>query len=56
MAGEKCEECGMPVAECTALAVGRNAAEQFLREKGMGGVEARNVATRLIPVPKRQPE
>lgn len=42
--------------ECNALTIGRKEAEYFLRERGYGGLQAREVASRLIPHVRATPE
>jgi len=49
---EKCDECGLPIVECSALAQGRFEVESFLKSKGYGSLDARDRALELIPDPK----
>lgn len=44
-----CNECGLPIVECNAITIGRAAAEQYMRERGYGGLQAREAGQRLIP-------
>jgi len=50
----RCEECGLPMVECSATANARHEVEQYLREHGYGGQEARSAAARLVPDTKRK--
>lgn len=53
MADKTCEQCGLPLTECTALAVGRLKVEAFLRLSGYSGRDARAKASELVPHPRR---
>jgi hypothetical protein len=44
-----CPECGLPGFECNAFSVARQAAEDYLRLEGYGGMAAREAVERLIP-------
>lgn len=48
-----CEQCGLPMVECSGLAVARSELRQYLRDHGYGGRQALDAAARLIPEPKR---
>lgn len=39
----------MPAVLCNARTIGRNAAEQYLRDNGLTGREARSAAAQLVP-------
>ena len=45
----RCEECGLPMVECSAVSVARSEVEAYLRERGYEWQEARSAAARLIP-------
>lgn len=49
----QCEECGLPMVECSAVSVARSEVETYLRERGYEGREARSAAARLIPDAKK---
>lgn len=49
-----CKECGLPLVECNALTLGRNAAVQYLRDNGYGGLRARLAGIRLIPEQRKR--
>lgn len=54
MSVQICEECGLPILECNALAAARRSVEQDLRRDGYRPLEARAAANRLIlPVTAR---
>ena len=46
---ELCEECGLPLIECSARASARMRVEEYLRENGYGGPLAKKRASDLIP-------
>lgn len=46
--GNRCDECGLPIAECNALADARQAVENSLLRDGYKPLEARNRARELI--------
>ena len=48
-----CEECGLLMVECSAIAIGRHHAELFLRDKGYTSLAARDASRRLIPIPQQ---
>jgi hypothetical protein len=49
----RCEECGLPMVECSSLAMARRTAFRYLRERGYTGIEAREASDRLILHPAR---
>lgn len=51
---ERCKECGLPLIECSALAVARAEVREYLRERGYSGLEAKDTSERLIIHPKRE--
>lgn len=50
--GSSCPECGLPIVECSALAIARNKVNEYLRLHGYSGLDAWAAAARLISVPK----
>lgn len=48
-----CAECGLPIVECNAIALGRRAAERYLVQNGYGRLQARQAFDRLVVHPKR---
>ena len=48
-----CEHCGIPIHECSALALARLEAIKFLRMEGYSSIQARETVKRLIPEIKR---
>lgn len=51
---ERCQECGLPLVECSALSVARSEVREYLRERGYTGLQAKEAADRLIPDSKRK--
>lgn len=51
---EPCEECGLPLVECSALALARLNVVQYLRDHGRPALQSRADADRLIPHVKRK--
>lgn len=54
LAARACDQCGLPLIECSGLSVARSELREFLREHGYTGLQARDTADRLIPEPKRK--
>ncbi len=50
---ERCQECGLPLVECSALSIARSEVREYLRERGYTGLQAKEVSERLILHPKR---
>lgn len=51
-AKEICDECGLPLVECSALTIARSACESYLRDHGYAGLKARDRAAELVKDPK----
>lgn len=47
-----CEECGLPMVECSAIASARRRCEEYLREAGYAPLLARQKSEILVPDPK----
>lgn len=45
----RCGDCGLPLVECSALAVARYRCETYLKDAGYDGFRARTRAAELIP-------
>jgi hypothetical protein len=50
---QRCDQCGLPLVECNAVTLARKHAEEYLRENGYTGLEARVRSEALIPEPRR---
>jgi hypothetical protein len=48
----KCPECGLPIVECNAQAIGCEAAQNYLIENGYQHPAAKEAAERLVPFNK----
>jgi len=46
---DRCQDCGLPLVECSALTVARLEAAEYLRRRGYTPREARERAAALIP-------
>ena len=48
---ERCEQCGLPIVECSALAIGRMEIEKWLRDEGYSPLRAKERAAALTCTP-----
>lgn len=49
-----CNHCGLPLVECSAVAIVRREMETYLRDHGYSGVRARERSYELVPDRRRE--
>jgi hypothetical protein len=53
--GQRCAECGLPIPECSAMAMARVALEKYLMDfEGYSAADAKEARRRLIPEIKNE--